>query len=163
MATTTGTQQGKSSFAEEFLKDHQDANVAAVNAAWKAFGREGTISDSLISKIRRALGLTRNRTGNKAKSTAVTPKVTTPKAARKADKKTATSARATVTTGETPMRMGRQPSTTTKIRASERNRMLIAVERDLDLILYLVIELEGMTEAAELIRGARRVVSREIR
>ena len=50
-----------------------------------------------------------------------------------------------------------------KIRASERNQMLIAVERDLDQLLINVIEVEGMTEAEELIRSARRVVAREIR
>ncbi len=43
MATATGTEQGKSSFVEEFLKDHQDADAEAVKAAWQSFGREGTI------------------------------------------------------------------------------------------------------------------------
>ena len=48
-------------------------------------------------------------------------------------------------------------------RTSDRNQMLIALERDFDRLLFNVIELEGMTEVEEFIRSARRVVSREIR
>jgi hypothetical protein len=33
MATATGTEQSKTSFVEEFLRDHRDSDVVAVNAA----------------------------------------------------------------------------------------------------------------------------------
>ena len=36
MATATGTEQGKTSFVEEFLKDHKDADTKAVNEAWSS-------------------------------------------------------------------------------------------------------------------------------
>ena len=47
-------------------------------------------------------------------------------------------------------------------RTSDRNQMLIALEKDLDRLLFGVLEMESMNEVAEHIRAARRVVSREI-
>src|SRR3954447_6964620 len=90
MATGTGTGQGKTSFVEEYLKDHGDADLAAVNAAWTSFGREGTISESLFGKTRRSLGLARKRAGREAKSAAGTPAATTSPADRKTGKKATT-------------------------------------------------------------------------
>ncbi len=63
MATGPGVNQGKTAFLEEFLPDNRDANEDAVIAAWKAAGNDGTISSSLVSKIRAKLGLTGRRGG----------------------------------------------------------------------------------------------------
>jgi hypothetical protein len=163
MATATGTEQGKTSFVEEFLNDHEDADVATINAAWQSFGREGTISGSLISKIRRSLGLTKTRGGKKARPADVTPEVTSSKVARKAGKKTATNKRGTSIPDGTPNGAILQSSSTDRSRVGDRNEMLIALEKDFDRLLFNVIELDGMTEVEEHIRSARRVVSREIR
>src|SRR3954453_7300330 len=100
MATSTGTGRGKTSFVEEFLKDHEDADLAAVNAAWRSFGREGTISESLFGKARRSLGLTRKRTGKKAKPAGATLDATPPAAARKVGKRSATPRQIGVRAGE---------------------------------------------------------------
>src|SRR3954467_3475693 len=90
MATSTGTGQGKTSFVEEFLKDHRDADLAAVNAAWKSFGREGTISESLFGKTRRSLGLTRKRDGRGATAAGGTPSAAKSAPVRKGGMPTAT-------------------------------------------------------------------------
>ena len=90
MVAATGTEQGKTSFVEEFLKDHKDADLAAVNAAWRSFGRDGTISESLFGKTRRSLGLTRKRDGKKAKVADGTPRAMSPSIARQVGKKSAT-------------------------------------------------------------------------
>jgi hypothetical protein len=58
MATGPGANQGKSAFLEEFLPEHPDAKLEAVNKAWAAAGNDGTISDSLFGKLRSKLGLT---------------------------------------------------------------------------------------------------------
>jgi hypothetical protein len=163
MATETGTEQGKTSFVEEFLKDHKDADLAAVNAAWKSFGREGTISDSLFGKSRRSLGLTRRRDGKKANPAAGTPAAATSAAVRKVGKRTATPRQISVSAEETPTRQSRKSDVAATSRVDDRNQMLIALEKDLDRLLFGILEMESMTEVEEHIRAARRVVSREIR
>ncbi len=50
--------QGKSAFIRELLGRDPEANEQAVNEAWSQAGNEGTISGSLVSKIRSNLGLT---------------------------------------------------------------------------------------------------------
>ena len=56
------TTPGKTSFVKEFLNDHPQGNVTDVNEAWKAAGFTGTISRTLVDKMRASLGLTGNRT-----------------------------------------------------------------------------------------------------
>src|SRR5262249_19595925 len=61
MPTATATRsQGKTGFVKEFLNDNPQANARAVNEAWAAAGFEGTISPTLVTKIRSELGLTGN-------------------------------------------------------------------------------------------------------
>jgi hypothetical protein len=163
MATATGTEQGKTAFVEEYLKDHKDADVVAVNAAWRSFGREGTISDSLVAKVRRSLGLTRKQNGKKAEVAEGTPRPRNPVVVRSVGKKSATSGGVGASVEGSPTRRSRQTDPAAKGRASDRNQMLIALEKDLDRLLFGVLEMESMTEVEEHIRAARRVVSREIR
>src|SRR5512147_2539048 len=49
----SGKAEGKSGFLKEFLVDNPDAAKEAIDAAWQEAGHEGTISTSLISKVRR--------------------------------------------------------------------------------------------------------------
>src|SRR5512143_1308176 len=58
MATAKGKTKGKSMFLKEYLVDHPDAGTEAIAAAWRAAGHAGTISTSLIGKVRKELGLT---------------------------------------------------------------------------------------------------------
>ena len=60
--TATAT-PGKTSFLKEFLHDHPEGNVKAVNEAWTAAGFDGTISEALVYKARASLGLTGNLSG----------------------------------------------------------------------------------------------------
>jgi hypothetical protein len=62
MATGTVVNQGKSVFLEEFLGGNRDANLETVNKAWNAAGNDGTISSSLLKKLRSKLSLTNKRT-----------------------------------------------------------------------------------------------------
>jgi len=59
MATATRN-QGKTSFVKEFLGDHPQGNVKAVNEAWAAAGKNGTIGSTLINKMRSQMGLSGN-------------------------------------------------------------------------------------------------------
>jgi len=61
MPTATPTRNlGKTSFLKELLNDNPQADARSVNAAWKAAGFEGTISQSLVTRVRSELGLTGN-------------------------------------------------------------------------------------------------------
>ena len=66
-AKPTGT-PGKTLFVKEFLNDHPEGNVRAVNEAWNSAGFAGTISPALVHKMRASLGLTGNRRGATKKS-----------------------------------------------------------------------------------------------
>ncbi len=63
MATAT-RDQGKTRFVKEFLSDHPLGNLQAVNEAWAAAGKDGSIGATLIQKMRSQMGLTGNLRGN---------------------------------------------------------------------------------------------------
>jgi hypothetical protein len=61
MATAATTRNlGKTGFVKEFLNDNPRANTKAVNEAWKAAGFDGTIGQTLVTRMRSELGLTGN-------------------------------------------------------------------------------------------------------
>src|SRR5215210_8104773 len=72
--------QGKSSFIRELLGRDPEANEQVVNEAWEEAGNEGTISVSLVSKIRSDMGLTGKR-GSRNGAVAGGNKTRTPKRA----------------------------------------------------------------------------------
>jgi len=83
MATAT-RDQGRTSFVKEFLGDHPLGNVKAVNEAWAAAGKDGTIGPTLIHKMRSQMGLSGNlrakpkpETAAKEKSAPRMPKTAT--------------------------------------------------------------------------------------
>lgn len=53
--------QGKSMFVKEILNSNPQANHQAVNEAWRAEGMSGTISPTLVSRMRSRLGLAGKR------------------------------------------------------------------------------------------------------
>src|SRR4051812_32348517 len=61
MATGQGTNQGKTAFVEAFLPENRDADHLMVSEAWKAAGNQGTVSESLVSKARSRLKLSKAR------------------------------------------------------------------------------------------------------
>src|SRR5271157_116731 len=65
MPKTATATPGKTSFLKEFLHDHPQGNVKAVNEAWQAAGFDGTISTALVYKVRASLGLTGNLSGKR--------------------------------------------------------------------------------------------------
>jgi hypothetical protein len=76
MATVT-RDQGKTTFVKEFLGDHPEGNVAAVNDAWTKAGKDGSIGATLIQKMRSQMGLTGNLRANSKPSTAAKGKAAT--------------------------------------------------------------------------------------
>jgi hypothetical protein len=81
--TAATRRQGKSTFIKEVLVDDATANTAAVNRAWKVAGMDGTISESLVSKVRSELGLGGNL---RKKSAAARRPAATAKTPRRGDR-----------------------------------------------------------------------------
>ena len=76
-----GRDEGKSSFIKEVLFDNPQANAAAVNKAWRKAGMKGSISVSLVNKMRSTLGMAGNLP--KGRKTAATVKTQTAPAMRR--------------------------------------------------------------------------------
>jgi hypothetical protein len=62
MATGSVVNQGKTPFVEKYFASHPDGNLETVNDAWTAAGNAGSVSESLVGKIRSRLGLTGKKT-----------------------------------------------------------------------------------------------------
>jgi len=78
---TATRDQGKTSFVKEFLGDHPQGNVQAVNEAWTKSGKDGSIGATLIQKLRSQMGLTGNLRATSKSKTAAKKKVTAKKKA----------------------------------------------------------------------------------
>jgi hypothetical protein len=161
MATVKVKAEGKSGFLKEFFVDHPDAGKSAINEAWREAGNEGTISDSLTSKIRRDLGLTGKGRGTAeakasvgaGKRSSAAPKSkggrTTPKAAGRTAK---ANGRLVTETLDRPAE--RQSS------GEDRTTLLIRLEGEIDDMLHEIRVAGGLPEFEEALRRARRVLAR---
>lgn len=69
MPTVKARDQGKTSFVKELLIHHPKANTKAVNEAWSAAGMQGTISETLVNKMRSHMGLSGNLRGQRRTKT----------------------------------------------------------------------------------------------
>jgi len=135
---TATTTPGKTGFVKEFLNDHPQGNVTDVNEAWKAAGFTGTISRTLVDKMRAHLGLTGNRTRKTKKRTS---------------QSTARKARAT-TTGISASSNGVE----TRGRKSNRTTVLMAVEEEIDRLIFAVMGIGDHPEIETALRQVRRLV-----
>ena len=69
-------------FCQSILNDHPTANTKKVNESWSAAGMEGTISETLVNKMRSQMGLTgnlRGKDGTKSEAAAGTKRAYTGK------------------------------------------------------------------------------------
>jgi hypothetical protein len=133
---------GKTGFTKEFLNDHPDATSREVNEAWTRSGMKGTISHAVVSDTRKSLGLT-GRTSNKSQK----------QPAR--------------TTAPTPKPRGRKPASELRASSSEvstereetaRTAVLMAVEVEIDRLIFQMMGLGDLTEIETALREARRAV-----
>jgi hypothetical protein len=131
MAKTAGS-PGKAMFVKEFLNDHPQSNVAAVNKAWQAAGFDGTIGKTVVFKVKSAMGLTGNLLPNAKK--------TKPSAT---NKKRATT---------------RKVITAAVNVHSPRTDVLNELEADIDRLLFKVMGAGALPEIEDTLRRARRLL-----
>ena len=141
--------QGKSSFIRELLERDPEANEQVVNEAWSQAGNEGTISGSLVSKIRSNMGLT-----GKGQSSDVA--AGQPKVKAKKGPKAKPVAQAQPESNGPPAESATEPAPT----AGDRGRTLDQVEDRIDDLIFQLKDLGGMEQAQEALRLARRLVVR---
>jgi hypothetical protein len=137
----TASSPGKTMFVKEFLNDHPRSNVDAVNKAWRGAGFDGTISTTLVNKMRALMGLTGNLRGNTR-----TPKTGTTGKKRGRPRKETTAAANGKPTG--------QPRRST----SDRTDALLGVESEIDKLIFQVMGIGELPEIESVLREARRRV-----
>jgi hypothetical protein len=138
---------GKTSFVKEILFDNPQANPTAVNEAWTAAGMEGTISPTLVNKMRSELGLA----GNLRVGPGQTKAVATSKPASRDKKKSG---------GKAKGKSRAANVDTTKAEGSgrrmPRTQALVQVEAEIDRLLFLVMKIGGLTDVEDSLRESRR-------
>jgi hypothetical protein len=127
----TGSSPGKTMFVKEFLHDHPQGNVDAVNKAWQAAGFDGTISPTLVNRMRAALGLAGNLRGKN--------KTSAPPKKRGRPRK------------ETTAAVKVQPR-------ANRTTVLEDMEADIDRLLFKAMTIGGLNEIEDSLRRARRLL-----
>jgi hypothetical protein len=152
MPSTASTNLGKTSFVKETLNDNPRANTAAVNEAWTAAGMPGTISTTLVNKMRSRMGLTGNlraRRGTKTALAAGTTRGTGKKRGRKPRGATSTASKASTTFDA-------------RGRKSRRSPALFDLEAEIDRLIFKVMGLGALTDVEDSLREARRRVCRQL-
>jgi hypothetical protein len=143
-ATTT---PGKAGFTKEFLNDHPEATSREVNEAWANAGMLGTISHTVVSEVRKVLGLT----GKTAPSSRKQPS--------RAAAPTSTLQRRTPA-AETGSTGNIVKATTTH--DTSRTAVLLAVEEQIDRLIFQMMGLGELTEIETALREARRALYRAL-
>lgn len=125
---------GKSGFIKEVLFDNPQANVHDVNQAWADAGFEGSISKTLVSRLRAELDLVGKPRG-KARP------------GRKPFRKAATGVA--------------KPARLKKLgRPSDRDRALAEIEGDIDRTIFKLMAVGGFERVEEELRRVRRLLVR---
>ena len=162
MATVRRKNEGKSMFLKEYLVDHPDAGKEAIDAAWREAGNEGTISTSLIGKLRRDLGQTGQGTAQ-GKSKA---RVGTGQRSSAGSKSDARGAGPEVG-GRTPAKEdsrhvteGLERPAAPPAAGADRTGVLIRLEGAIDDLLHEIKMAGGLAEFEETLRRARRILVR---
>jgi hypothetical protein len=153
MPATVSRDQGKTAFIKQVLFDDELANTAKVNELWAKSGHDGTVSVSLVNKMRSEMGLTGNlRRGPKSP----TKKAYTGKKRGRKPKSEQVEAAPAIENGTAA---GSSP--TFRGRNARLNR-LVDVETDIDRLLFKVMAVDGLTDVEDALRQARRVLYRVI-
>jgi len=162
MTSTATAHEGKTDFVKDVLENNARANTKAVNEAWKAAGRDGQISATLVNKLRSSLGLAGNlRSKNKKK---VEP-TTTVKGAYTGKKRGRKPKQAVITTVDlTRSHLNGRKTDETKDERPSRGRLnadqetLEELEAEFDRLLFKVMGMGGLPAIEERLRQTRRLL-----
>jgi hypothetical protein len=161
MATIANRRHGKTEFVKQVLAKNPRANAAAVNDAWTAAGKGGTISATLVNKLRSALGLTGNLRARRKKN-GILPSTKPPYTGKKRGRKPKNFAATGVVIGASQVNgLGTAPATSkgeARVRAGFHLGTLEQLEADIDRLLFKVMSIGGLSAIEDSLRQARRLL-----
>ena len=149
MTERFGDSPGKTKFTEAYLEEHGEGNEESINEAWSAAGNEGTISSSLVYKMRAKLGLTgHGRAGAKKP--------------RQKPKPSKLGRTINWTASSFPSSTGSTKSTgeTHETTSSDPHLELDELEDGIDVLIQRIKDHGGLTEVERALRHARRFLVR---
>ena len=153
MATVIPRNQGKTEFVRTVLKNDPRANAKAVKDKWVESGHDGTISETLVNKMRSEMGLAGNLRGGRPKGSksaaSEKPKYTGKKRGRKPK-----SAQVVSPSALGNGRSAEEP----RPKSGGRHNQLAALEADIDVLLFKVMNLGGLEEIENSLRKTRRLL-----
>jgi hypothetical protein len=156
MVAATDKKPSKTAFVTGHLQKNPKANSKAVNEAWRKAGHPGSVSPTLVSKLRSDLGLAgnlRSRSKTKEGNGAIeAPKASPPKGRFTPKSYGKPRAQANGTHAAS--------APETKPRSSDRERILEEAEGDIDRLIFKLMDVGGMGEVEEALRRARRMLVR---
>jgi hypothetical protein len=160
----SASSSSKSSFLEEWLKSHPQSKESEVAEAWKSAGNSGTISPSLFYKIKSDLGLHIRKRRGGAKRTKHAKHVGALKKGRGVKDKTRAEAPVEAYSGTKGSTVGVTVMERSRVepvhRRSASAQTLVALEGDLDRLIFQLMNVGGLEDVEELLRQARRVLAR---
>jgi hypothetical protein len=152
-----GTGSGKTAFVEEMLRQDPQANVKAINRAWSAAGNEGTISDTVVYKTKRDLGVTgRQSPGESASADASKPE--SPQTMAKPER--AASPVEEISSQTLGEQASPETTATMTSQGGGQGRVLHEIEGEIDELMFRLKGLGGFAEVQEALRTARRLLVR---
>jgi hypothetical protein len=162
VATSATAPEGKTDFVKSVLVNDPRANTKAVNDAWKAAGRDGQISATLVNKLRSSLGFAGNlraRTKNQATPTVTAKGVYTGKKRGRKPKHTPVGMGAPNgphLNGVKSIETRNVPSSRMTVRV--HHDALADLEADFDRLLFKVMGMGGLPAIEESLRQTRRLL-----
>lgn len=143
--------EGKSQFVKDVLKRNPFANAQAVNEEWGKSGKSGTISSTLVNKLRSAEGYAGNlRSGRKPSLKAKLATKVIHLGKKRGRKPRSIMAPAPALRADA--------HAVVRTRTAAQARDFDQIEADLDRLLFKVMELEGLSAVESELRKARRLL-----
>jgi hypothetical protein len=166
MASEVGRDQGKSAFVRAVLTKDRQANHEAVNRAWTEAGHAGTISESLVGKLRSQMGLTgQPRPGARDTESAESRGRSVAPVTRRGTGPKQGGGRPPAQGDERPvpqeMELEAEPQGSgSQSGGDDRTRVLTRLEGQIDELLFAIKVAGGLPEFEEALRRTRRILAR---
>jgi hypothetical protein len=151
MATSDFVNQGKTLFVETYFESHPDGTLETVNDAWSAAGYSGTLSESLVGKVRARLGLTGKKRSEAPQAIEAPAKANTKSPGR--PKKVAKP----VEKAKSASNGSRTPATT---QPDDDDEVLDELEESIDELIQKIRVLGDKPDVVKALRRARRLLVR---
>jgi hypothetical protein len=152
MASGAVVNQGKGAFVEKYFAGNPDGNLESVNKAWTSAGNDGTVSESLVGKVRSRLGLTGKKAVDEPKPIEAPRAKTKPVAKSKKASKPIEKA--------PPASDGSHVPAAVATTGHQDADVLDELEEGIDELIHRLRELGGKPEVVKALRRARRLLVR---